>query len=183
MAKVTFTDKDKTGVSPINKWRDIDANEVKAAVNELYDMLNIGVFAALSAQATTEITASDTYTPIAGTFSNSPAVGFVGVADPAIKYTGTKTMYFEIDIHASLKTPSNNTTVTVSIKKSGVEVTEARMTLFAKTLNEVYNFSGTSVVELDTDDTIQLVVKSDNGADVTFVNITTTIRVFSIPTT
>ena len=32
----------------------------------------------------------------------------------------------------------------------------------------------------DSDDTIQLVVKSDNVADVTFINITTTIRPFSI---
>ena len=39
MAKITFADKDKTAsvTSAAKQWRDVDANEVKASVNALYD--------------------------------------------------------------------------------------------------------------------------------------------------
>lgn len=38
MAKVTFTNKDKTGTDGVvNKWRDIDANELKASINATID--------------------------------------------------------------------------------------------------------------------------------------------------
>ena len=68
--------------------------------------------------ATTDIIASNTYTDRRNV--HSPAVGFVGVADPAIK-SGFKTMYFEMMfMDCSIK------------EKSGVEVTEARMTMFCK---------------------------------------------------
>ena len=183
MAKIIFVNKDKTGNSPVNKWRDADANEAKASINAIYDMMNTGAFAALTAQATTNITASDTYTPIAGTFSNTPANGFEDVADPGIKYTGTKTMYFEIDLYSSFSTPSNNSTVTFAIKKNGTTVDHSQMTAFAKSLGETYNLSSTAVIELETDDVIQLVIKTDTGADVTFNNITTSIRPFILPLT
>lgn len=37
MGLIQYADKDKTGIDPINKWRDIDANEVKNAVNTNFD--------------------------------------------------------------------------------------------------------------------------------------------------
>ena len=92
-------------------------------------------------------------------------------------------MYFEIDLYSSFSTPSNNSTVTFAIKKNGDLVAHSCMCAFAKSLGETYNLSSTAVIELETDDVIQLVIKTDTGADVTFNNITTSIRPFILPLT
>lgn len=154
--------------------------KVNANDTELYDRVGIGVFAALAAQTKTDITASDTYTPIAGVFSNSPAVGFEFVTDPAIEYTGEETMYFKMDIHLSGFAAANNTTVTGAIKKNGSVLPHSVMQVFFKTTPDPYNFSGTDVFQLSKGDKIQLVVKTSNGADITFINITTTLKPFTI---
>ena len=39
MASITYTNKDKNGADPVNKWRDVDANEVKTVVNSKQDQL------------------------------------------------------------------------------------------------------------------------------------------------
>jgi hypothetical protein len=52
------------------------------------------------------------------------------------------------------------------------------MSIFAKTATEACNFSGTSVIELEEDDEVQLVVTADKVATITFYNITATIRPF-----
>lgn len=138
-----------------------------------------GVFAALTESAATTITTANTYYPISGTFSNSPIELFELVADPAIQYNGDEPVYFEIDAHASFSVDSNSATVKAAIKKNGELVTESIMSAFAKTANELFTFSGTSVVELENGDKIQLVCTSDGDGDViTFENITATIRNF-----
>ena len=38
MGKITYSDKDKTGIPPINIFRDVDANEIKEVVNDLDDL-------------------------------------------------------------------------------------------------------------------------------------------------
>jgi hypothetical protein len=45
MAKITYTDKTNTkptGANPESKWADVDANEVKQSVNDLYDIVGAG---------------------------------------------------------------------------------------------------------------------------------------------
>lgn len=143
---------------------------------ELYDILSIGLFAALSAAESTDTT--NDWTPILGTFTNDPNVGFSFVADPAIQYDGTKTLYFKIDCHASLSCQDNNSTVYGAIKKNGQIVNESIMSLFAKTATELYTFSGTCVIELEEGDKIQLVVRSEGDTRVTFENITAAIKPF-----
>ena len=178
MAKITFTDKDKTGVYPTNVFRDADANEIKASNNALYDYEALGVFAALTASADTTITTGGTYYPILGTFSNDPISGFELVVDPAIQYKGTNTHYFEIDYHASVKATGNNRSISLGIKKNGVLVDASVMKGYAKTLAENIIISGTSVVQLETDDKIQLVCTCDASETLTFDSYTTTIRPF-----
>jgi hypothetical protein len=102
------------------------------------------------------------------------------VADPAIQYTGSETIYFEIDAHASFSVEKNNTTVQCGIAKNGVVLDSSIVSAFAKTLGDDYNISGTSVIELVTGDKIQLVVACDIVSDVTFKNIVATIRPFII---
>ncbi len=178
MAKITFTDKDKTGVTPINKWRDSDANEVKDSVNAVYDKLSYGVFAALNAKTATIIEASDTYYPINGTFSNTPMVGFDVVADPAIEFTADDTLYFEIDWHAVWAAPSNGTTATFAIKKNGTIIDSSVMSSFAKNNGQTYALSGTTVASLRQSDKIQLVLMSNKAEDIDVYNYTTTIKPF-----
>ena len=63
MAKITFADKDKTAsvTSAAKQWRDVDANEVKASVNALYDTIDVVplVYAALLTQSGTDAPTSD----------------------------------------------------------------------------------------------------------------------------
>lgn len=154
--------------------------ELYTNLTEVYSYLNVGLFAALKSTETTVVATPNEYTYIVGTFSNSPAVGFTGITDPepAIKYTGTQTMYFEISAHATLKSPTGNATIYAGIKKNGTLIDESVMALFAKTRGEAYTFGGVCVVSLETDDTIQMVATSDLATDVDFTNLTATIRPF-----
>lgn len=43
MAKITFNNKDKNGAAPLNQFRDVDANEIKASVNAAYDQIDLKV--------------------------------------------------------------------------------------------------------------------------------------------
>lgn len=183
MAKITYTDKSKSGVTPVNKWRDVDANEVKASVNAIYDLLSCGVYAALTGESTTTVSDTAEYYPINGFFSNDPLIGFEFIDDPAIKYTGTKTSYFKIHINASLMCKINATTVYIGVKKNGELDNNSVMEIFCKTHDEVYNVNTTLVASLSTNDKIQLVVSTDQTDDITFKNLTTTIAPFIMPLT
>jgi hypothetical protein len=141
----------------------------------------VGVFAALQGEAITPITVTGQYEYINGTFSNTPIQGFEFVLiedEPYIKYTGDISYYFEIDAHATVTINHNNATIFGAVKKNGTLVEESEMSVFVKTATESYNFSGTSVVLLEKNDTIQLVIKSDVAGNVTFRNLTATIRPF-----
>jgi len=180
MAAITYTTKNKAGSAPANQWRDVDANEVKTSVNALYQILQYGVFAYLTEPADSVIATPETFVPIVGVFGNDPANGFIGVETPGIEYTGTQTIYFEIDAHATVKSNQANTTIRGAIRKNGVLVTSSIMSVFAKTGGETCNFSGTLVVQLEQGDEIQLVVTANKAATITFDNITATIRPFTV---
>ena len=142
---------------------------------------NNGVFASLSASANTTVTTADTYYPIAGTFTNSPMENFAAgtVHTPSIKYIGTETKYFEIDWHATASPDSTGMTVHFGIKKNGTLIDSSVMGTFLKSGGEAQALSGTSVVELSTNDEIQLVLTADGDGDiVTVPHYTTTMRPF-----
>ena len=186
MAQITYTDKDKTKpkTDVRRKFHDYDANEVKASVNAIYDFLSVGLFAALTEATRTEIYEVGTYVYINGIFSNSPNVGFEFVSDPepAIKYTGDTPFYFKIDASATVSSNKNSTELRCAIKKNGTLVNESIMTAFLKNNGEKYNLSGTSVVYLEKDDTIQMVTTCTSEAqNIMFYNLTATIFPFIIP--
>lgn len=55
MAQITYTDKDKTGTDGmVNKWRDVDANEVKTVVNENATILDSKMASLITAERKTE---------------------------------------------------------------------------------------------------------------------------------
>jgi len=183
MSKITYADKNKySTVEAERKYRDSDANEVKASVNAIYDDKMIGVFAALSSATATTVTTSGTYYPILGTFSNTPMQGFTLTADPAIQYTEDDARWMEIDFHAAVSSNANNRSITVGIKKNGTIESTSKMVCFAKTLNENVTLSGTAVVKLEKNDKIQLVCTADAAVVLTFETFTTTIKPFLIET-
>lgn len=140
-----------------------------------------GVFAYLTEAANTTITTAGTYYPIAGTFTNAPIEDFGAATTytPGIKYLGTKTQYFEIDWHAAGYGDAAGQTIRMGIKKNGVLCTGSVMGTFLKFLNEEQALSGTCVIELATNDEIQLVITSDSNGDViTLEHFTTTITEF-----
>lgn len=138
-----------------------------------------GAYAALTAPANTTVTSLGVYYPIIGTFSNTPAELFSGTADPSIRYDGTLTQYFEVDWHATISSNHSACTVTIGIKKSGNLQTTSVMSTLCKSAGELYSVSGTVIVSLAQNDTIQLVVTADGDGDViTFNNFTTSIREF-----
>ena len=150
---------------------------------ELYNAMQIGVYASLSVPAeTTIIEEGDNYSYITGTFNNNPIEGFEFVSTPyaGIKYTGTTAYFFEIDIHCSLSAATNGTTVTMGIKRDDGLDEGSLMTSFCKYAGEVVNMSTTSVLVVQPDQIISLVVTSDNFAAVTFNKFTTTIKPFII---
>ena len=144
--------------------------------------LTYGVFAALTTPATTTTTSADTFYPINGTFDNTPSVGFTATVDPAIQYTGEKETYFEIDWHCTFKNNTANSTISVGISDAdGTVYPYSIMKTYAKNADELYSLSGTVVVQLITDNKIQLNIASDNDGDIITVNnFTTTIRTFII---
>ena len=140
-----------------------------------------GVHAYLGTPTNSTITTANTYQAISGTFTNSPIENFSAATTntPGIKYDGSKTQHFEIDWHTTIKASGNNTTVHFSIYKNGSIDTGSIMGTFCKNLNQPYALSGTSVIELEEDDEIQLMITSDGTGDViTVEHYTTTISEF-----
>jgi len=141
----------------------------------------VGIYASLDSATTTTITTAATYYPILGDFTNSPIENFSGAVTytPGIKYDGAMTQYFEIDWHATISADGANTTICGGVKKNGVLDVRSVMHQFCKNAAQLYNLSGTFVVELAEDDEIQLVTTSDGNGDVlTFDKFTTTITEF-----
>lgn len=139
-----------------------------------------GVSAYLPSSTATTITIGGTYYPINGTFTNNPIENFATgtTYTPSIKYTGEATKYFKIDWHASLKGNSDSITASVGVKLNNVLASSSVMGTLIKTTGEPQALSGTCVLELDTNDEVQLVVTAGNGDIITFEYFTTTIKPF-----
>jgi len=137
-----------------------------------------GVFAFLTAQTNTTCTLADTWYSIAGSFTNLPIEDFVFDTDH-IKYIGKKTQFFEIDWQTSMSGDANGITPHVAISINGTPITGSIMGQFLKTSGEAYAMAGTCIVELSTDDEVQIVVKADGVGDViSFYHFTTSISEF-----
>ena len=88
-------------------------------------------------------------------------------------------MYFEIDWHASGVGNSNNIEVSTGIEKNGSVTLCSGMSQTLKESGKKYALSGTCVVELAQNDTIEPVITADGNGDViTVENFTATIRPF-----
>ena len=134
----------------------------------------------VTASADVTITTGDTFYAIAATYSNNPLEGF-RIGTDAIIYEGHPA-YYEIDWHATVKSEDAGRTIRIGVSKNSETLTAGSasvMSIYAKYAAEAVSMSGTVVVQLDAEDTIQLQVTSDTNADVVTVeHFTTTIRPF-----
>jgi hypothetical protein len=141
----------------------------------------LGVYAFLSAATNTTVATANSFTPILGTFTNNPLEGFV-LDSGKLVYKGKSGMTFEIDWHASFSAVNANQTVHFGININSETLTTTGngvVGTFAKNAGQAYAVSGTRVVTLNHNDTVQLQLTSDTNADVVNVkHFTTTMAKF-----
>ena len=138
-----------------------------------------GVFAYLPTETDTTTTAAATYYPVAGTFTNAPVENFTAVDTPGIRYNGTPSQFFEIDWHCTFEVDNASKTVTVGVAINETVVAASTQSMFCRYANDSVHLSGTYVVELATNDEVQLVVASDyDGLIVSFDTFNVSIRPF-----
>ena len=95
----------------------IDTNNTLSFEGKYITGKKCGVHGFLNAPADTTVTTANTYYPIQGTFTNSPIEDF-SLATDKIQYDGTKTQYFEVDWHATIKGDSASITAKLGVKKN-----------------------------------------------------------------
>lgn len=124
MAKIAYTDKSKTGTGAVKQWRDVDANEVKASVNALYDQFIVDQYTARD-----NVTVADTTTEtnLIGDGNGTLTI------QPSQMLKGT---YIQLRSYGYLNTASTGRESTLRIKFGGVELIESVGTLPAS-LEEV----------------------------------------------
>lgn len=159
---------------------DINANfaEVYSLLSPTVEIANVWGY--ISVPADTTITTAGTYYPILGTFVNDSTLFSAAVVNtPGIKYDGTITRKFEIDLHSQVTASVLNTVVTLGVFKNGVLIPGSDISNMIRNTGEPYAASLTVVVSLAQDDEIQLMVTTDDDGDVlNFQNLQTTIRPF-----
>ena len=115
----------------------------------------------------------------AGTFVNEPFNGFAAGTNAIVAEIADT---YEIDWHASFSSQDANRTVHFGVAINGETLTNGSKGVvgtFAKNAGQTYSVSGTTVVELNAGDTVQLQVTSSTDADeVTIKHFTTTIAKF-----
>lgn len=138
----------------------------------------VGVYAYVPSPTITTTTLAATYYPIAGPFTNTVLSGWsVGV--DSIVYDGPKTRYVEIVYSGTFESDTNNTTFVTAVKHNGNAIAGSEATFELKLAGDSGNVSATVVVEVAQNDTIQLVVKSDQaGAEITAQTYSTALTVF-----
>lgn len=142
-----------------------------------------GVYAYLGTETHTTTTTAGTYYPVAGTFINAPIENFTAVDTPGIRYDGTPSQYFEIDWHCTFEVDTASKTVTVGVAINETVIVASTQSMYCRYANDSahssVHLSGTYVVELATNDEVQLVVASDyDGLTVSFDTFNVSIRPF-----
>ena len=147
-------------------------------LDELLDDLSSksSTFAYLSASADTTITTPIDWYAIQGTFIND--FEDFELDTDKIKYTGDEKYKFEIDWHAKLASDTVATKINITVSVNGTPVETSKMGAYLKTADEPIAVSGTEIVTLEKNDTVQLVVQADKACDLTFGFFVTGINKF-----
>lgn len=120
--------------------------------------------ASLDASSNTTMTNATDWYLIQGAFTND--FEDFELDTDKIKYIGTETYSFEIDWHAKLASDTVAATVNITVSINGTPTESNKQGIYLKTAGEPGAVSGTEVVELSTNDTIQLVIQTDKAGSV-----------------
>lgn len=139
-----------------------------------------GLFVYLKEEYTTNIINPGTFYPIKGEFRYNPMENFtyVGAGTTGSRYNGSLKQFFKVCWASSIYVLNNNTTVTIGLKHNGVLMGNSLIANLCKIAGEIYHLSGTFVIELSQNDTLQLVVATDKGNDIKFKYCTAAVGVF-----
>ena len=148
----------------------VDLGEQDLETTGYVTQKKLGTFATLTSEADTTITTAIRYYPINGSFTNSPSEGFTPVATPGLRYDATKTLYFKVSWACSFECDVAGTTVVVGIALNENSVTESLIRTYCKYAGESVNSSGIVVLELSTNDEVQLIVTSDSSRSIVSFN-------------
>ena len=138
-----------------------------------------GVYAVLTADSNTTCAATGTWYQIQGAFTNKVIEGFV-VSGTNIVNQIAATNQYEIDWHAIASADEASGSIIHATVKINDTVYEAeQMGAECRVAGDRYNFSGTVVAPLSSNDTVQLVCETDDaGGTITFHHFVTSITKF-----
>lgn len=113
-------------------------------------------------------------------FTNSPIEQFAyDSTSKDIIYIGKEPLYFNINYYASITSDTNSTQVFMGVGDGTGAYNTSAMETFIKTAGEVYNISGTYVIQLSKGQGFKLYVKSNQaGATITISTCTGLIKKF-----
>lgn len=103
---------------------------------------------------------------------------YVGVNTTGSRYDGSLKQFFKVCWASSVSVPNNNTTVTIGLKHNGVLMRNSLIANVCKVADEMYHLSGSFVIELSQNDTLQLVVATNTGNNIKFKYCTAAVGVF-----
>ena len=139
-----------------------------------------GVFAVLTAPSNTTCTTASTWYQVQGVFTNKVIEGFA-VSGTNIVCQIAETNQYEIDWHCSVQGDSSDVPMIphVTVKINDTVYEDEMMGTLLKNGAQPYAFSGTIVVPLSSNDTVQLVCESNSDGDViTFNHFVTSLTKF-----
>jgi len=153
-----------------------DSNNTKK-VNVVNKDEQVGVYGYVSTPVATDITTADTYYRLAGTFTNPVLEGF-SIVDDKITYQGTNPIYVEIQGGGSFTSDTNNVTIDVSIKINDTVDTNSTISNKLGLSGSYGVIAGTSVLEIENGDSVEIVVKSDKICELTAQSFTVSLHSF-----
>lgn len=139
---------------------------------------DIGVYAYLPNPTITTTTLANTYYPISGPFTNT-VIEWFSLGVDSIVYSHSYNRFVQINYSGTFSSDINNTSITVAVKHNGTIIPGSEGTFKLKLSGDSGSVSATVVTEVAQNDTIQLVLKSDQaGAEITASSFSTTLGVF-----
>ena len=103
----------------------------------------------------------------AGTTAEMVSNGFTASASNRLTYTGTTTLYFKVECTASMQTSgSGSSLVSLLLYKNAAAITGAEIQRAVSTTADIGAGAVSAIVQLATNDYVELWVESDDGDDV-----------------
>mgnify|MGYP001579961689 CR=1 FL=1 len=138
-----------------------------------------GVYAVLTAASNTTCAATGTWYQIQGVFTNKAIEGFTISGTNIVNQIATTNQY-EIDWHAIASADeASGSIIHATVKINDTVYDTEKMGAECRVAGDRYNFSGTVVAPLSSNDTVQLVCETDDaGGTITFHHFVTSITKF-----